>query len=34
MASSTSGNIRIDNIKITEVGIEVYIKTLVYLSKL
>ena len=29
MASSTSGNIRIDNIKIMEVGIEVYIKTLV-----
>ena len=29
MASSTSCNIRIDNIKIMEVGIEVYIKTLV-----
>ena len=29
MASSISGNIRIDNIKIMEVGIEVYIKTLV-----
>ena len=26
MASSISGNIRIDNIKIMEVGIEVYIK--------
>ena len=36
MASSISGNIRIDNIKIMEVGIEVYIKnfSLVYLSKL
>ena len=26
MASSISGNIRIDNIKIMEVGMEVYIK--------
>ena len=37
MASSISGNIRIDSIMIMEVGIEVYIKknfSLVYLSKL
>ena len=34
MASSISGNIRIDNIKIMEVSIEIKNFSLVYLSKL